>query len=219
VADEADDRAQTHVLIHGKNDWDGGVESLRYFVTPDEPDIIRYSRDVLLRNRDSSEAGPPELASFRNARVLFTTFSGRMTYVADPKQSADYVQYPSETLKLGGGDCDDMTVCFASLLSSIGISTAFVDVVPPAHPEEGHIYLLFDTGVDPRFGASIAENPKRYVVRKGKTGSETIWIPVETTLVTRSFADAWDAGAQRYFDDVIVGLGLIKTWVRIVDVY
>jgi hypothetical protein len=218
VAEDFDDKAQTRVLIHGKNDWDGNVFSLRYFVTPDDPDIIRYSRDVLLQHRDSLAAGPRELASFRNARSLFNTFAGRLSYVADPKQSADYVQYPAETLKLRGGDCDDMTVCFASLLSSVGISTAFVDVVPPGRPEASHVYLLFDTGIDPKFGTSIADNPKRYIVRRGKSDAGTIWIPIESTAITRGFDEAWTAGAQKYFDDVEVGLGLIKGWVRIVDV-
>jgi hypothetical protein len=219
VAEEADDKAQARVLIHGKNDWDGNVLSLRYFVTPDDPAIIRYSRDILLHHRDSLDAGPKELAGLRNAKILFENFAGKLSYVADPKQSADFVQYPSETLTIRGGDCDDMTVCFASLLSSIGISTAFVDVIPPAQPESAHIFLLFDTGVDPKFGSYVSENPKRYIVRKGKSGAETIWLPIETTVITRGFEEAWTAGAQIYFDNVEVGLGLIKGWVRIVDVY
>jgi len=219
VAEDFDDRTQTRVLMHGKNDWDGNVLSLRYFVTPDDPEVIRYSRDILLQNKDSADSGAKELRSFSNARTIFNAFAGKLTYVADPKQSADNVQYPSETMKIRGGDCDDMTVCFASLLSSIGVSTAFVDVLPPGKPEEGHIFLLFDTGVDPKFGASIASNPKRYVVRAAKTGASTIWIPIETTVITRGFDEAWSAGAQRYFDDVEVGLGLVKGWVRIVDVY
>jgi hypothetical protein len=141
-----------------------------------------------------------------------------MMYVSDPKQSSDYVQYPAETLRLRGGDCDDLSVCFVSLLSSIGISTAFVDVVPPERPEESHIYLLFDTGVDPKFGSHVSQNPKRYVVRKNRRGVETVWIPVETTAVARGFDEAWTRGAQEYFDDVEVGLGTIKGWVRIVDI-
>jgi transglutaminase-like putative cysteine protease len=219
VAEDFDDRTQTRVLIHGKNDWDGNVLSLRYFVTPDDPEIIRYSRDILLQKRDSLAEGPKELTSFRNAKILFNAFAGKLSYVADPKQSADFVQYPSETLKIRGGDCDDMAVCFASLLSSIGISTAFVDVIPPGQPDNAHIFLLCDTGVDPKFGASVADNPKRYVVRKGKSGAESIWLPIETTVITRGFDEAWTAGAQQYFDCVEVGLGLIKGWVRIVDVY
>src|SRR5258707_9507574 len=43
--------------------------------------------------------------------------------------------YPAETLQLNGGDCDDMSVCYSSLLASIGISTAFIDVIPPERPE------------------------------------------------------------------------------------
>lgn len=219
VAEEADDKTQTRVLLHGKNDWDGDARSLRYFVTPNDPEVIRFSRDMLLRYRDSVSAGPKELSSFRNARVIVNAFAGKLAYVADPKQTADYVQYPSETLKLRGGDCADMTVCFASLLSSVGISTAFVDVVPPGRPDDAHIFLLFDAGVEAKFATSVASNPKRYVLRANKEGLSTVWIPIETTVITRGFDEAWTAGAQEYFDDAEVGLGLAKGWVRIVDVY
>ena len=218
-AEEYDDKYQTRVLIHGKNDWDGDVFSLRYFVTPNDPDIIRYGRDILLQAKDSLEDAPAPLHSFGKARILFNAFAGKLMYVNDPKQSGDYVQYPTETLQLRGGDCDDMTVTFSSLLNSIGISTAFVDIIPPGNPEKSHIYLLFDTGLDPKYGSNISENPKRFIVRKNKNGLETIWLPIETTVITRGFDDAWTAGAQEYFDDVELGLGLIKGWVRIVDVY
>jgi hypothetical protein len=100
----------------------------------------------------------------------------------------------------------------------VGISTAFVDVVPPASPERSHIYLLFDSGLKPEFGDGISDNPKRYVVRKGRNGTETIWIPIEPTVVARGFEEAWTAGAQEYFDEVQLGLGLAKGWVRILDV-
>jgi hypothetical protein len=215
--EEYDDWFQTRVLIHGKNDWDGDVYSLRYFVTPNDPEIIRYGRDILLQGKDSLEEN--DLKQFTKARKLFDAFSGKLSYVSDPKQSGDYVQYPSETLQLRGGDCDDITVWYSSMLNSIGISTAFVDVVPPDNPGAGHIYMLFDTGVDPKFGGNISENPKRYVIRRNPGGTETIWIPIETTVITRGFDDAWTTGAQEYFDHVEVGLGLVKGWVRVVDVY
>jgi hypothetical protein len=217
-AEEYDDRFQTRLLIHGRNAWDGDVMTLRYFVTPDDPAVLRYSRDVLLGYRDSiaGQTGVPD--QFVKARTLIAAFAGKLQYVNDPRLSADFVQYASETLEQRGGDCDDMTVCFASLLSSIGIATAFVDVLPPGHPEQGHIYLLFDTGVEPRFGSSIAGNPKRFVVRRNAQGKETVWIPIETTVIVQGFDEAWSAGAQRYFDDVEIGLGLAHGWVRIVDV-
>lgn len=218
-AEQYDDRYQTRVLIHGRNDWDGDVRSLRYFVTPNDPEVIRTARDILLERQDSLESVPAELRIFRKVQLTLNAFAGKLMYVGDPTQSADYVQYPSETLALRGGDCDDMTVCFSSLLNSIGISTAFVDVVPPGRPRDGHIYLLVDTGLDPRFGSSITSNPKRFVVRKNAAGAETVWIPIETTVIRNGFEDAWSGGAQRYFDDVEIGLGVVKGWVRILDVH
>ncbi|MEK9137379.1 MAG: transglutaminase-like domain-containing protein [Bacteroidota bacterium] len=218
-AEEYDDKYATPILIHGKNDWDGSVYSLRYFVTPDDPDVIRYTRDILLQHKDSLSGVSTELESFRKAKILFNAFSGKLVYVNDPKQSADNVQYPSETLQLRGGDCDDMTACFSALLNSVGISTAFVDVIPPRDSSKSHIYLLFDTGLDPKYGNAISSNAKRYVIRKNQKGVESVWIPVETTVIARGFDAAWSQGAQEYFDDVEVGLGLIKGWVKIVDVY
>jgi len=218
-AGQQDDTFQTRVMIQGKNAWDGDVLSLRYFAMPDDPAVIKYTRDVLVQSRDSLADVSRALEQFVKARLLIDTFAGGLTYVADPKQTADHVQYPAETLSLRSGDCDDMTVCFASLLTSIGISVAFVDVLPPGRPEGGHIYLLFDTGVEPRFGSSVAENSKRYVVRSTREGKETVWIPLETTVIADGFREAWDRGAQEYYEDVEVGLGLLKGWVRIVDVY
>lgn len=217
-AEDYDDKSQTRLIIRGRNDWDGDALSLRYFVTPEEPEILRFSRAVLSQQRDSLAGGLQQLAKFRAARTLFNEFASRLTYVNDPKVSKDRVQFPSETLALRGGDCDDMTVCYASLLASIGISTAFIDVLPPQRPDDGHIYLMFDTEVPVKQAALITDNPKRYVVRKNERGEETIWLPVETTAITEGFMKAWEQGAKEYFDEVEVGLGVVRGWVRLVDV-
>jgi hypothetical protein len=219
LENDYDDRARARVLIHGRNDWDGSPGALRYFVTPDDPDVIRTAREIMVKNRDSLTGVPAELGSLRRAKMLCDAFTGTLVYVSDPKHLTEFVQYSTETLRSRTGDCTDMTVLFASLLSSMGISTAFVDVVPPASPEKSHIFLLFDTGVSPQFGDHVSSNPKRYVLRKSKSGRETIWIPLESTAITRGFDEAWTEGAQQYFDDVELGLGLVAGWVRVVDVY
>jgi hypothetical protein len=121
-------------------------------------------------------------------------------------------------MALRGGDCDDMTVCFSSLLSSIGVSTAFVDVIPPDRVTDAHIYLLFDTEVPASQANSISDNQKRFVIRKNERGEETVWIPLETTLITEGFQKAWEVGAREYFDDVELGLGVVRGWIRLVDV-
>jgi len=217
--DAYDEHAQARVLIHGRNDWDGTPEGLRYFVTPDDPDVIRSARAIMLAGKDSLARVPAELGQLRRAKLLCDAFTGGLVYVKDPRHLTEFVQYSPETLRSRTGDCTDLTVCFSSLLNSIGISTAFVDVVPPRMPEKAHMYLLFDTGVSPAYGDHVSSNPKRYIMRKSRSGRETIWIPLETTAITHGFDRAWTDGAQEYFDSVELGLGLASGWVRIVDVY
>lgn len=217
-AEDYDDKVQTSLIIRGRNDWDGNVISLRAFVTPDDPDILKYTRTVLSNYKDSLAVVPKELEHLQSARWLFNEFAGRLVYVNDPRASKDRVQYPSETLSLRGGDCDDLTVSFATMLTSIGVATAFVDVIPPNRPDEGHLYMLFDTGVPAAKADRVSTNPKRYVLRKNENGQETVWIPVETTAITSGFQKAWEVGANEYYEDVEMGLGLIRGWVRIVDV-
>ncbi len=219
LAEEYDDRSQTKILIHGRNDWNGDVLQLRYFVTPEDPEILQYTRRTLSRYKDSLGTVPEELQKFVKARILFDELSSLLSYVHDPKKSTDRVQYAAETLDLRGGDCDDMTVCYSSLLISVGIGVAYIDVVPPGREQEAHIYLLFDTGIEPDRAPLISENPKRYVIRKNDQGKETVWIPVETTESLHGFHAAWNLGAREYFRETELGSGLVNGWVRVVDVH
>ncbi|HJW31375.1 MAG TPA: hypothetical protein VJ508_19235 [Saprospiraceae bacterium] len=214
---EHTDRYQTRLVVHGKNDWNGDVTSLKFFVTPDVPEVLGFTREVLSKHKSDLASIPGLMQNLQRAKIVFEAFAQRLVYVNDPKKSEDFVQYPSETLSLNGGDCDDMSVCYSSLLASMGISTAFVDVVPPAHPEQSHIYMMFDTGIDAGHASTISENPKRYMVRKNAKGEETAWIPIETTAITKGFDEAWSIGAKEYFDDVEVNFGIIKGWVKLVD--
>ncbi len=216
---DGENRTKVAVLVHGNNDWNGNPASLRYFVQPDDPAVLRYAREILHEHQSVLDTVPSHLVDFTSARLIVEGLAGKITYVSDPTQSSDHVQYPAQTLELRGGDCDDMTVCVSSLFNSAGISTAFVSSVPPDHKDEGHIYLMFDTGIEPRYGEAVTSNAKRYVVRRNEKGAETIWIPIETTVISKGWEDAWSSGAQRYFDDVELGLGLIQGWVKILDVY
>lgn len=217
-SEEYDDKYQTRVLVHGRNDWNGDVMVLRYFMTPDDPAVIAFSRDVLNKHKPILDTLAPEIRNVQKARLLFDEFSSRMLYVGDPRKSQDYVQYPAETLNLRAGDCDDLTVAYSSLLASTGVAVAFVDVIPPDRPQDGHIYMMFDTGVAPSRGEQLAKNPKRFVARKNAKGEESLWIPIETTAAIDGFEAAWETGAREYFQSVEMESGLIDGWVRIVDV-
>jgi hypothetical protein len=215
--EEYDDRFQTHVVFRGRNDWNGDVTMLRYFATTDDPDVLQFSRSALNRSRDLLDTIPAGLQAMARARIVFDAFSGMVQYVNDPKKSQDHVQYPSETLSLKSGDCEDMTVCYAALLASMGFSVAFIDVVPPSTPEQSHVYMMFDSGIPGMDAAAISDNSKRYVIRKNTQGVETAWIPVETTDIRNGFEEAWNSGAAQYFQGAEVDLGIVHGWMKVVD--
>ena len=62
------------------------------------------------------------------------------TYIADP-EDGESIQSPFETLDVGGGDCEDLTILACSLLENIGIRTYVVLT-------ENHAYALV-SGIDP----------------------------------------------------------------------
>jgi hypothetical protein len=215
--DGEDDHYQMRLLVRGLNDWNGDVGVLKYFVAPDDPEVLTFTRATLHQAQAYLDTLPAEVQTIQKVRVLYDKFAQGITYVSDPMKSQDHVQYPGETLSLHGGDCDDMAVCFSSILASVGVPSAFVDVVPPDRPDSAHIYVLFDTGVPASEAGRISDNPKRYVVRTNGAGRETVWIPLETTALTRRFDGAWETGAKEYFNDVQLSLGIVRGWVRIVD--
>jgi hypothetical protein len=102
--------------------------------------------------------------------------------VSADRALVDHIQYPAQTLQSKAGDCDDLTVLYASLLENAGIATALVD-----YP--GHIFLLFDSGIGRQESYKLPLEEQRYVVH-----GERLWIPVEVTRVDRSFDAAWQAG-------------------------
>jgi len=141
-------------------------------------------------------------------------------YRSDPNilfYQDDRVQYAMETIDQKGGDCDDLVILYASLLESLGIHTAFVEIRDP-EKTIAHLYLLFATGLTAEQGHLISSNEKRFVLRDKLSGQKEIWIPVETTLIEKGFEEAWKMGATEYLKDAIIRNGLEQGWVKVIDV-
>ena len=88
------------------------------------------------------------------------------------------------------GDCDDLTMLYASLLENLSIDTAFLEANAPG---KGHIYLMFDSGISPEKAEDHFLSSAEYVVWQGR-----VWIPIETTMFGFTFADAWRNGVAEY---------------------
>lgn len=179
------------LLVYGRRaiDWTESAP-IAAFVTPQEEVVRTFARAALV-------AGPAPGAPTATlpdpvapAIAIFQALGGaELKYVKDPALPArsgalDTVQFARETLALRSGDCDDLSVLYASLLESVGVETAFL-LVP------GHVLLGIAAGVPPDALDRLTLDPARVLVHDGRA-----WLPVETTALGKSFREAWASGAS-----------------------
>ena len=70
------------------------------------------------------------------AEFLLSFVQGAVAYVKDPLNAAtDWPRYPSETVLLGGGDCEDSSILYAELLRRAKIQSAILSI--PHHAAVG----------------------------------------------------------------------------------
>ena len=142
------------LVIHSRNAWNGEMDKLDYFLTPENKTVRDLARKTALNIEDSES----ECVSLARARAVFQELgSMNIRYLPDPNipfYRDDRVQFPEETIELGSGDCDDLVILYASLLESLGLQTAFVEVCDP-EKELAHVYLLFNTGLAPEQGNRV----------------------------------------------------------------
>lgn len=205
------------ITVHSRNAWDGSIDKLGVFLTPEDNEIRQFTRHI---NRETLADSSDVPENFKLAKSIFSALIRQdLQYHPDPNipfYEDDRVQFASETLERGSGDCDDLVILYASLLESVGIRTAFVEVKDP-EKSMAHVYLMFDTAVPPSEGYRLSQNDKRYIVRLRDGERSTVWVPVETTLIDRDFENAWRNGAMAYLQDGKLRNGLADGWVRIID--
>ncbi len=216
VNDDFDDEYQKALLVNGINAWDGNVKNLKYFIQRDMDFSVKYSKSILAKHKSEIDTIPNAISNFYQAKLIFNSFIKNLTYTSDPRASAEYVQYPNQTLELKGGDCDDLSVCYSSLLESIGIETALVDYKTNANLR--HVNLMFNTKLLPQQASLISENDTKYFIRKNESGDDEVWIPIETTSLS-DFESAWSLASDKFQSEAINNFGLVKGEVQIIDVY
>jgi len=100
--------------------------------------------------------------------------------------TVDFIQYPRETIERKSGDCDDLVALYSTALESIGISTRVIEV-------PGHMLMMFSTGISADADGYTMDN--MYVIH-----DDVLWVPVEVTLVGKSFTKAWEKGSETYYE-------------------
>lgn len=174
--------------------WDDDRKAAA-FVTAGDPTVQRLSRNVTSITRSLGNAAVNE--RLRMAMAIHETLNlYGLEYVIDPDSSyielseeenaLDYLQFPVQTLDFRAGDCDDLSILYASLFEAIGIPTAFVTI-------PGHIFMAIDLGMSEDQARRTFANPEDLIFRSGST-----WLPIETTVTGQRFLRAWDTGAKQY---------------------
>lgn len=141
-------------------DGDAGVEQtievMRRLVIDGRSDPnIRHAAGTIIRALD-----PRDIAG--QARTIFEWVRENIRFVRDPA-ATELLQTPSITLRLGFGDCDDMSTLIASMLESVGIAAEF-QTVGLASAEFDHVFVnaiingarvpMDVARLDPQFGVT-----------------------------------------------------------------
>ena len=192
------EKSATKGLAYGPGaiNWGEGVAQAAAFVTINDPAVDALAREV----SRTVALMPKDPLGNRNlsftAGLLDALATLGVAYVPDPNNpytsisetphAVDTIHYPAETLEKRVGDCDDTSVLMAALLGNVGVATKFVDA-------PGHLFLLVDTGVHERNRLALEVDEGMYVV-----SDDEVWIPLETTAISKGFAEAWKAGAESY---------------------
>lgn len=183
---------QFTLLRRNRIDWQYGVDQAAAFITPEDPTVIQFNRNALVNDKVLGEEIIINEVMTNAIRLFDGVAAYGIQYEADSYspyrlsyRSLDNILYPAQLLKEKRGDCDDLSVLFASIFENRDIPTALVSV-------PSHIFLLFNSGIHPRrsFQLCCAEN--LYVEYQNQ-----LWIPLETTYVNRSFCTAWEEGANQ----------------------
>ncbi len=122
--------------------------------------------------------------------VAVTEALRSLAYARDPKSPfdparLDFVRFPDETLSVGRGDCDDLSVAFASLVEAVG-GSAILLLLP------SHVLVAVGTGLPPDMRPALSIDDGATVRFGGQ-----VYIPVEATHLKAGFPEAWAAAQRR----------------------
>lgn len=117
--------------------WPHKPEIMKYYITPDDPKVKAALNDIL--------SGEWRWA-YNDFNALREWVSLHVSYKSDQNVhgAIDYWQLPSETLKLGTGDCEDFAILLCSLLRANGVPSdqVYVAIGVTQDKRYAHGYLV-----------------------------------------------------------------------------
>ena len=190
-----DDRKTAKLFVHGSGTivWEDPGRAAA-FVTKEDPCVRSFAEKALTIKKTSTKQiwAADKSEAVKNAMKLYDALNAfKINYIRDPNRNQntlDTIFYPRSLLsgERRAGDCDDLSVLFASLLESCGIETAFLST-------NNHFFMMLNTGLHPN-------RPLPYPDDMFVKWHGNLWLPVETTVIAqdKDFLTAWKKGAENY---------------------
>lgn len=180
--------------------WDDDRKAAAY-VTYKDPVVIDVAKMIARTVKEKGTAIDTNLSTAMALHGALREYG--MNYVVDPTtpfiefseniEAVDYIQFPRNTLHYKSGDCDDLSILYASLLQAVGIETAFITI-------PGHIFMAFALTLPPEEARKTFSNSGDIII-----GEDRVWVPVEITKVNSSFLEAWKVGAVEWTEHDAAG--------------
>ncbi|NJK89260.1 MAG: transglutaminase domain-containing protein [Myxococcales bacterium] len=183
------DRLRRPVTLYHRNalTW-ADPNAVASFVTATSDSVQTVARRLSQAIPEASRADALSLP------VGIFAYLSQLAYATDPvspfgSDVIDYIQYPVQTISRGAGDCDDLAVLFAALAEAVGLPTLLLTT-------PGHIFVAVPTGRPAHsLETGIRETGMSLMEYDGR-----LWLPLDTSLVDRSFEEAWTRGAKLVAD-------------------
>jgi len=168
------------------------------FVSIKDPAVQKFAKNVTSYIKDKASKAINK--NFLTALAFFETMRlYGMSYAVDPttpftefsrrKNAVDFLQFPNQSLEYKAGDCDDLSILYAALLESVGVKTAFITT-------PGHIYVAVNLDMTPYEAGKQFANSGDFIFKDNQT-----WLPVEITLLSRGFLEAWQEGSKLWKEE------------------
>ena len=185
---------QIRILNRNAIQW-ADDRRLGAFMTVSNPVVLSWGGETA--GSVTSSPTPVLTRNFLYAMQLYQSLGvAGIQYVVDPnsayqslsgdRAAVDFLRFPAETLTQGAGDCDDLSVLYATLLESVGVPTAFITT-------PGHIFVAYDTGTPESEARLLFAERDNLIYHDGKA-----WMPIETTILGEGFTRAWQTGALQW---------------------
>ena len=175
--------------ILDENKWNGNTSDLINLSKVKSDNLEK----IVLKNNEQSNV---LVNNESKLSKIYYSILKDISYKADEITELDFLKYPDETLATKNGDCEDLVSLYLSTLNKLGIEAKILDI-DAAEGSEGHVMVLFDTGIRAEAIEKQALNENQVFIFRNRYREFTIWKAIETMENGNNFDELLTLSAKK----------------------